>query len=179
MRRWSAIPVVALALLGGCGSSARPEGVVERWLLSLNRGSAGAPERYGGDPAVQAADTVLPDRRTRDPGSLDRVEVGAAVVTETAGSLEASVPFRIETTDGDVVTGTVRVGDCGVGVAGKDWCILDARFGGAGPPPGSTWAAGSDASDWGRAVVAAVVLSGVAVTLVAAVRRRSVRAGTA
>jgi hypothetical protein len=174
VRHASAVLVMLVALSASCATSQRPEGVVERWLLSLNQGSAGAPDRYGGEPAVAAADAVLPDRRSREPGSLDRVEVGAASLTGTTGSRIAAVPFRIETTEGETVSGTVLASECG-GTAGTGtgWCVHDARVGGAGPAEGAAWSAGADASDWGRAAFMAVVLSVLAVLLVGTIRRRS------
>jgi hypothetical protein len=175
MRRGPAIVVLMLAVLAGCTSSERPEGVVERWLLSLNQGAAGAPDRYGGDLATASATSVLPDWRTREPGSLERVEVGTAAVSGPPGSREANTPFRIETTDGDVVSGTVVAAECGGdGATGGDvWCVREARVGGAGPAAGSTWSAGAGRSDWERAFAAALVLAAIAVLLVGAVRRRS------
>jgi hypothetical protein len=181
MRRASAIAVVALALCAACGSSTqRPEGVVERWLLSLDQGAAGEPERFGGELAVGAADAVLPDRQTRDPGSLDRVEVGAADVTGEPGSQGATVPFRIETVDGDVVVGVVEVGGCGGDDAsgGQDWCVRDVRLGGDGPSPGAAWSPGADGSDWARAGVVAVVLASLAVGAVVVVNRSSASRAT-
>jgi hypothetical protein len=175
MRRGPALAGIVLALLASCASSERPEGVVERWLLSLNQGAAGAPDRYGGDPATIAATSVLPDWRSRDPGSLDRVEVGNAVVRGPAGSEEAAVPFRIETIDGEVVSGTADVAECDGDPAtgGNAWCVREARVGGSGPMAGSTWSAGAQGSDWVRAVAAALVLCAIAVGLVAGVRKRS------
>jgi hypothetical protein len=174
VKRGSAIAFLLLVLSTGCASQ-RPEGVVERWLLSLNQGSAGAPDRYGGESATAAADAVLPDWRTRDPGSLDRVEVGSAVVTGASGSREATVPFRIETMEGDTVAGTARATECGGGPAtgGNEWCVRDAVVGGAGPQSGSTWSPGAGPSDWWRAIGAAVVLCALAVGLVEAVSRRT------
>jgi hypothetical protein len=175
MRRGSAIAMMTVALLGSCASSERPEGVVERWLLSLNQGAAGVPDRFGGEPATAAATAVLPDWRTREPGSLDRVEVGAAAVSGPAGFREARTPFRIETTDGDVISGTAIAAECGSDPAtgGDAWCVRDVRLGGAGPPAGSTWSAGAEASDWARASAAALILSGSAVALVGVVSKRS------
>jgi hypothetical protein len=171
------LPVlVAFVILSGCGSTERPEGVAERWLLSLDQGAAGRPGRYGGPLAEAAALAVLPDWRSRDPGSLDRVEVGVANVSEAAGSIDAEVPFRLETTDGEVVSGTVDAARCGGDpvTTGGDWCIRGARRAGGPAPVEMRWSAGADASDWFRAFVVGLGLSAIAVAIVAIVRRRSV-----
>jgi hypothetical protein len=69
--------LVALALLaigaGACATTDRPEGVVERWLISLNQGAAGDPGRYATE---QVSDLVLPGWRELEPGELDVIEVG-------------------------------------------------------------------------------------------------------
>jgi hypothetical protein len=124
---------------------------------------------------VAAADAVLPDRRSREPSALDRVEVGAAIITGTTGSRIAAVPFRIETTEGETVSGTVLASECGgtAGTGGTGWCVHDARIGGAGPAEGATWSGGTDVSDWGRAALVAVVLSALAVLLVGTIRKKS------
>jgi hypothetical protein len=173
VRRVPALAAVALLVLVACGSTERPEGVAERWLLSLDQGAAGAPDRFGGEPAVEAATSVLPDWRTRDPGSLDRTEVGTAVVGESAGTSTASIPFRIQTTDGAVVTGTVDEAPCGEGPSSSGWCVRRVELGGGAVALDGTWAAGADGSDWAWAAAAAVLLCGLAVGLVAVVTRRS------
>jgi hypothetical protein len=157
-----AFAIVALALCAACTSSTqRPEGVVEEWLLSLNQGAAGDPGRYGGEAAEEAAAAVLPDWQTMDPGSLDRIEVGM-------GGELGQVPFRIETTDGDAITGAADVSRCEEG--GGGWCVVGARTGEV-QTAGTAWSAGADAIAWIWAVLAAVVFTLVAVGLVLAVRR--------
>jgi hypothetical protein len=176
VRRFRAIAAAAaLLVFAACGSAQRPEGVAERWLLSLGQGAAGAPDRFGGEPALEAATSVLPDWRTREPGSIDRTEVGTAVVSERAGTSTASIPFRIETSDGEVVTGTVDEASCGEGPPGSGWGVRGAELGAAVALDG-TWSAGANGSDWAWAIVAAVLLCGLAVVLVAAITRRSARA---
>jgi hypothetical protein len=172
MRHGAVIVGLSLTVvLTGCASNERPEGVVERWLLSLNQGAAGTPERYGGDAAVTAANAILPDWRTRDPGSLERVQVGGnpAWAKGMAGAGSA-VPFRIETTDGHVIEGVAEVARCDAD--GEHRCITGAGIGGItyGSSP-ITWSAGAHASDWAWAVAAAVLLSLLAVGVVSAVGR--------
>jgi len=176
MSRRTAVGAVAVVLLVACGGAQRPEGVAERWLSSLDQGAAGTPDRFGGDPAVQAAATVLPDWRTRDPGSLDRIEVGDAVLGGTAAAATAAVPFRIETTDGGTVTGTVEEAPCGSD--GEGWCVRGAELGGGASAFDGSWSAGASGADWVWALAAAVLLCGLAVALVAVVTRRSARSPT-
>ena len=98
MRRVAAAVLLLLAL-AGCADQTRPEGVVERWLLALNQGSAGEPERFA-DAAV--SEEVLPRWDEREPGELDVIEVASA-----GGSLDACdedqllVPFRVVPLEGE------------------------------------------------------------------------------
>jgi hypothetical protein len=69
-----AISVLAVSMVcASCGHTDRPEGVVERWLISLNQGKAGQPETYAPDSLSQR---IVPNWRTEDPGQLDVIEVG-------------------------------------------------------------------------------------------------------
>jgi hypothetical protein len=90
VKRLFAVAGLALVLLAACGGTDRPEGVVERWLVSVNQGKAGEPEKYA-VPAV--TDTVLPNWHTCDPGSLDVIEVGQHAAGQSGSVL---VPYRIE-----------------------------------------------------------------------------------
>jgi hypothetical protein len=149
--------------------------------LSLNQGAAGTPDRYGGQAAIEAANAILPDWRTRDPGSLDRIEVdgnpGWAKGMIPPMPPLREVPFRIETTDGRVIQGVVDVAPCGGGSApGARWCVANAGLGGVTLQVGSTWSTGADPAAWGWAVGAAILLALLAVVLVSAVRRSAARA---
>jgi len=64
-RRFWALAFVVL-VLPACASTERPEGLVERWLVSLNQGAAGRPEEYAAD---DLSEQILPSFRTADPGS--------------------------------------------------------------------------------------------------------------
>jgi len=171
------LAIVTLALCTGCASSSpRPEGVVEQWLLSLNRGAAGDPGRYGGRAAEQAAAAVLPDWHERDPGSIDKIQVGGDFSWVKGTAVPNEVPFRIEVTDGRVVEGSVAVAPCGddpaaVEADGRGWCVGGASTGGVEISPAWTWPVGGDATDWLWAALAAIVLSLLAVGLVLIVRR--------
>ncbi len=101
--------VFLLLALTSCAVRERPEGIVERWLLALNQGSAGQPGRYAPESLSQ---TILPDWRHAEPGHFDVIDVQPAAVRScsvavTGDSCEpkgrlASVPFVLETTDGAV-----------------------------------------------------------------------------
>jgi hypothetical protein len=89
MRRTLTVAIIALSLLPACGGTNRPEGVVERWLTSLNQGSAGRPGRYA--PA-QLSEQILPNWDDREPGELDVIEVGRSTGAESGTWF---VPFRV------------------------------------------------------------------------------------
>jgi hypothetical protein len=91
---------VAAALLAGCSSTDGPEGVVERWLLSLNQGKAGEPERYAPETL---SERILPE--PREAGDLDVIEVGKGSIS--GGS--ARVPYRVEVLDGPNFDGVAEL----------------------------------------------------------------------
>jgi hypothetical protein len=104
--------LVAFALLlPACGDTDRPEGVVERWLISLNQGKAGEPGKYAPDELSQR---ILPNWQRRDPGDLDVIEVGRG---DTASSPEHRlppgrrylVPYRVTRLDGQEMKGVVEL----------------------------------------------------------------------
>lgn len=94
MKRALRLLTVAALLLPACGTTDRPEGVVERWLISLNQGKAGQPEKYAPNELSQ---TVLPHWQNRDPGDLDVIEVGKGRIYTDDRYL---VPFRVKRLDG-------------------------------------------------------------------------------
>jgi hypothetical protein len=54
--------VLGAILAGSCAAQAqRPEGIVERWLVSLNQGAAGRPDLYAPD---EVSELVLPGSST-------------------------------------------------------------------------------------------------------------------
>jgi hypothetical protein len=85
------------------------EGVVDRWLLALNQGSAAKPGRHAPESLSQ---TILPDWSRAEPGHFDVIEVQPAAVRSCADAVAgdsceprgrmASVPFNLETTEGAV-----------------------------------------------------------------------------
>jgi hypothetical protein len=94
VKRALAFAFVVLSL-ASCSGRERPEGTVERWLVSLNQGPAGEPGRYA---SRQLSDRVLPNWETGDPGRMDVIEVGRA--TPTCGVSGWFVPFRVVRQDG-------------------------------------------------------------------------------
>jgi len=87
-----------VALLPACGGTDRPEGVVGRWLISLNQGAAGRPGRYAPESISQQ---ILPGWSECDPGALDLTEVGrgarasAAASEHITRSWTEKVPYRV------------------------------------------------------------------------------------
>lgn len=102
MRRALAL-IAVVAALAACTARERPEGIVERWLLSLNQGAAGRPDVYAPDDVSRR---VVPGWDARDPGELDVIEVGRGGPGE--GGVD-QVPFRIVTVDGDELRGLANV----------------------------------------------------------------------
>jgi len=104
VRRLAVAVLVAVAtlLLPACAGTDRPEGIVERWLTSLNQGAAGRPSRYAPDSVSQE---ILPNWRNLDPGELDVIEVGKGrtFISKEGG---ARVPFRVVDTSGREVRAT-------------------------------------------------------------------------
>lgn len=98
MKRFAAAALLLL-VMAGCAAQERPEGVVERWLLALNQGSAGEPERFA-DSAV--SEEVLPRWAEREPGAFDVIEVASAEGTvDACDEGQLLVPFRVVLVDGE------------------------------------------------------------------------------
>jgi hypothetical protein len=95
-----AIGVLGFALLlAGCGHTDRPEGVVERWLIALNQGSAGRPGIYAPELLSQG---VLPNWGECEPGAIEVIEVGRgieATALPKLGGTQYLVPYGIEYTN--------------------------------------------------------------------------------
>ncbi len=158
-------PLVVFAVLlamASCTREARPTGIVENWLRSLNQGPAGAPERFADD---DVSEQVVPGWHDLDPGHLDVIEVGNARTTETG----AEVSFRLLDIEGVETHGVahlVAVGDAwrvasvSIDPASQSPPIEDARP--AGIPVG-----------WPLAAAFAVVASVAGVWVLTVVRRRA------
>lgn len=139
MRRALALGLLALALLPACAGADRPEGVVERWLASLNQGAAGRPERSAPDEVSEA---VVPGWRGRDPGELDVIEVGRG---RRVSADAAEVPFRVVRLDGAELerTAIVRRGPDGWRIERLEPARADLLLPSEGGPPiaaaGTPW----------------------------------------
>jgi hypothetical protein len=96
---------LAALLSPACGGTDRPEGLVERWLISLNQGKAGRPEKYAADPLSQR---ILPNWRTRDPGDLDVIEVGKGRPFDVEHALY-DVPFQVKRASGTEISMIARL----------------------------------------------------------------------
>jgi hypothetical protein len=105
MKRALFVLVVAALVLPACGGTDRPEGVVERWLVSLNQGKAGEPEKYAPDVLSQR---ILPNWQSRDPGALDVIEVGKGRPSDVE-AVTYDVPFRVAEVNGSEVSLIARV----------------------------------------------------------------------
>ena len=92
MKRLLGVAGVAMVLLAACGGTDRPEGVVERWLVTLNQGKAGEPQKYA---TSQVTNRVLPGWSSCDTGSLDVIEVGAHATGTEGYPAQVLVPYRI------------------------------------------------------------------------------------
>lgn len=167
MRR--AIGVIAVvAALAACGQPERPEGIVERWLLSLNQGAAGRPDAYAPDDVSRQ---VVPGWQELEPGELDVIEVGRGGAGE--GGID-QVPFRVVTVDGEDLTGVANVRD------GRVVGILTSSQTPVGPLPSE---GGPPAHDpvhpaaWVVAVAVAGILIAGAGALMHVVRRRAAPVG--
>jgi hypothetical protein len=93
--------VALVALTSACTSEQRPEGITERWLLSLNQGPAGRPDRFAPDEVSQQ---IVPGWQDLDPGHLNVVEVSRPDLTDGD---HPTVGFRIVTVDGNQTLGTL------------------------------------------------------------------------
>jgi hypothetical protein len=168
VRRALALVAVVVAL-ACCGAQERPEGIVERWLLSLNQGAAGRPEIYANDEVSQQ---VLPRWQDLDPGELDVIEVGRATcelsMDAPQGPCVDFVPFRIVTVDGDEVEGLAGVEDDRIGSVALPGQMPTLPSEGGPSPHDPIHAAG-----WLLALAVAGILIACSWALMTAVRRRS------
>jgi hypothetical protein len=125
VRRVVIAAVLTTLACSACASQERPEGIVERWLLALNQGAAGEPDRYASDAA---SEEVLPGWEQLDPGELDVVEVARAGTPREGTCAEGTwfVPFRVVRLDGS----QLRSVAC---VAGARVTQLTERIGSADP----------------------------------------------
>lgn len=169
-----AAAVLALVSLQACGRTDRPEGVVERWLVSLNQGSAGRPETYAPDAL---SERILPRWSSRDPGDLDVIEVGKGTEQRQVADggdrsfLAAYVPYRVKRVNGPALEG--------VAYASRergDWrvtALLPPGTAGLSVPTNGGRRIGSASwTTWVAAAAAAAMFIVIAGVLMATVGRR-------
>ena len=163
MKRSAFAALMVLALAGCASQQERPEGIVERWLLALNQGSAGEPGRYA--PA-SVSDAVLAGWQDLDPGELDVIEVGPAI----SGACREGmlVPFRVVPLDGEKLVAAACVDGSRITALTDTPGVGTPVF----PSEGGAPAHGTSGPAWWAAVVAGV---GLAVAGEAAMRLVRVR----
>ena len=163
MRRAILVVTVALvALSSACTSEQRPEGVTERWLLSLNQGPAGRPDRFAPEDASQ---TVVPGWHDLEPGAFDVIEVEPRI-GEGTGDATASVPFRLVSTDGVETDGVAELT-----LADGTWQVTSAETGSPAPAEGAPFGAGLPG--WPIALAVGALLALAALGLLTIVQRRA------
>lgn len=158
--------VLGAILAGSCATDKeRPEGIVERWLVSLNQGAAGRPDLYAPD---EVSELVLPGWRDLEPGELDEIEIGADRGERMCEEHCADVPFRIIELDGDVTQGIARIDS----ISGTDWRVASVDLGDAGlaANDGAWSTAGASRTAWFFAIAAAPILVLLAVMGVRLIR---------
>jgi len=130
VRRLLALAGLAAILLVSCGGTNRPEGAVERWLITLNQGKAGQPQKYA-TPAV--TNRVLPGWSSCDTGSLDVIEVGAHATGTEGYPQVVLVPYRIKyvsdlsSCDTSIHPSAPRVGAARVVKTADGWRVVELQ----------------------------------------------------
>ena len=134
--------LVLLALASCSSQEQRPEGIVERWLLALNQGSAGQPGRYASAPV---SEELLPGWEELDPGEFDAIEVGKADGISNTCEEGGPVLFRVVPLDGEEKVAAACVAGSRVteliGLGGLQSGAIFPSEGGPGitPEPASIW----------------------------------------
>lgn len=161
-----ALAFLALVIPACSTSEERPEGLVERWLLSLNQGEAGRPDEYAGD---DLSEQILPGYASAEPGELDVIEVGTADVDDSG--LSARVRIRVVRLDGTEIDAVVRIDRLD---GGDGWYIEDLEPASADAPPlpseGGPSIGAADAPAWLAALGIAGLLIALTAGLMALVR---------
>jgi len=159
--------LLAAVLLPACASTERPEGVVERWLISLNVGEAGQPERYAPD---ELSNRILPP--PRDPNDLDVIEVGKGRIEGDT----ALVPYRVQVVDGPNLDGVARLTRTADGWRVVALLPRDPTL--AVPSEGGRHVGGASATLWVISVVLALALCLLSAGLMALFGRPDATAAT-
>ena len=163
MRRGLLAAIMAIvALTSACTSEQRPEGITERWLLSLNQGAAGRPERYAPDEVSQQ---IVPGWQDLDPGYLDVIKVEPQMRARSAEP-GVFVPFRLVTKDGAEIDGIAHLLQ-----DGNSWRITDVSTGAPVTEGGRPF--GTGLPGWPIALGVGMILALAALGLLTIVRRRA------
>jgi hypothetical protein len=158
---------LAALLSPACGGTDRPEGLVERWLISLNQGKAGRPEKYAADPLSQR---ILPNWRTRDPGDLDIIEVGRGRIYADDRYL---VPFRVKRLDGTELSRVVMGSPINIDGTWRVEDLLPPDPSLPVPSKGGQRVGDAEPSVWLAAAGIAVALVALSILLMSTVGRRA------
>jgi hypothetical protein len=157
VKRLAPLMLLAVLLVGACSGTDRPEGVVERWLISLNQGKAGEPGKYAPERLSQQ---ILPHWESRDPGDLDVIEVGRGKEFRNSFGGNATpawwIPFRIERASGVKLDGTAIAQR-----RGSDWHVTALRLGDRSlgvPSEGGQRIGSASAGAWAIAIGISAVL---------------------
>ena len=160
MKRGIVLACLGLVVLVGCSQSPRPEGVVQRWLVSLNQGSAGRPGQW----ADAGVTTTVAPWWPAEPDHIDEMDVGTAN--------GQAVPFRIETTDGTVTSGVATVGTRATS-DGSEPYVASVSLGDV--PVEAHKVGGLSSAELAAAAVVGIVLALAAVGVLTLVRRSAAR----
>ena len=160
MRSVRLVAIALLVVLPGCGTETeRPEGIVERWIVSMNQGPAGEPWRWADD---QASSETSPTWDTDEPGAIDAFSVGPA----TAENDGFVVPFRIERLDGSVTAGEAVLKHREIADAPSQLVVMEVRHGKQVAIAGGWWQGSASSGAWLLAIAVAVTLTLLGVLLV-------------
>jgi hypothetical protein len=157
VRRAIACVLLAVTLVA-CTQEARPQGIVENWLRSLDQGAAGRPDRYAPEDVSQQ---VVPGWHDLDPGHLDTIEV-----FDDSSATTTQVLFRVVDVNGQVTAGTAHLE-----AAGDSWRITGVDMAPGDVSVGATRDHGGLPVGWPVAVAIAVGLTLLAVGSLVLVRR--------
>jgi hypothetical protein len=182
VKRLAAAAFLAAGLLAACGRTDRPEGVVERWLVSLNQGSAGRPDHFA---ESGVSEQILPGWQGCDPGAFDVIEVGIGGMFPVREGQLAVAPYRVRYAGdlADLCGRTVRPAGPADGFAelfrpaAGDWSVvrlIERRPGDESlplPSRGGPPVAEAPRQIWLGAMLAGLALCGLVALLMAATPR--------
>jgi hypothetical protein len=162
MRQLAVLPVLLLSLVA-CSQQERPEGVVERWLVSLNQGPAGEPGLWAEERATREVTSWFDNS---EPGQLDSIVIGQVFNVTDGGRL---VQFSITTIDGETRSGEALL----VHRSGEEGStrIITAANPTDAAVTSSGWSGNASTGSWLLALLLGAALAAAAVGLVMLVKR--------